>query len=222
MALKAKESTANGDENQKDEEKVDQHEKPELPNLRCQELYHGSKFFWRVQETIDFSIYLHFESNTVEVIAYDYHSQVEYNRLYFDENILHEIAGPEDITKRAKEYHAEMEQIGREGLKYENVLADERRKTVASLLMSKLQLIVNDKEANTKIIEFHGNLVEGQKSPVLDHKPESVIPVLVRRRRLSSSQEIAAALNDASDMEAKINVKLQEAEHLEHMAHVES
>mmetsp|Transcript_7311 Transcript_7311/g.12272 ORF Transcript_7311/g.12272 Transcript_7311/m.12272 type:complete len:256 (-) Transcript_7311:237-1004(-) len=198
---------------------------PELPSFRCRELYSGSKFYWRLQDTIEYHIYLHIESNEIEVIPYDNHKQLEYPRLYFSEEKLYNLAGPDKVAERVKlrmeEWDKENEKNAnkeQERPKVEDVTADERRQFVCALLMAKLQLTLVDKESKAKIVEFKMP-VEADTDPLLTNIPD-VKPVLVKRRRLSTTEEIEAALQSASELELQVNVKLHEAEELEGLAHL--
>jgi hypothetical protein len=57
-------------------------------------LLHGSKFFWRLQETLDFHIFIHddlesdlcklVKSKVIEIVAYDMKENLELPRLYFN------------------------------------------------------------------------------------------------------------------------------------------
>jgi hypothetical protein len=164
-------------------------------------------------------VYLHLESDCIEVIPYDNHSQNEYTRLYFWEEKLYTLAGPEKIAEKVKAQLAECEKTPMvEMPKEEDLMADGRRQFVVSLLMSKLQLSIPDQETKIKVVEFKMT-VESDMNPLLAAAPEGLKPVLVKRRRLSTTAEIEAALLEANDMELKINVKLHEAEELENLAH---
>jgi hypothetical protein len=192
----------------------------QAPSFRCRELYNGSKFYWRLQDTIEYHVYLHLESNCVEVIPYGNHKQVEYTRLYFAEEKLYTLVGPEKIAEKVKLRLQECEnKHPTETLpKEEDLLADERRQCVVSLLMSKLQLSIPNPETKVKVVSFK-MIVDAEANPELSSAPASVQPVLVKRRRLSTTEEIEAALLEANDMELKINVALTEAEQLENLAH---
>ena len=196
---------------------------PEVPSFRCREIYTGSKFYWRLQDTIEFNMYLHLEQNVIEIIPYDHHAQKEYDRLYFDENKLYSAVGAEKVTQAVKEImetHEKDKTPQDIRPKEEDVLADQRRQGEVSLLMSKLQLRVVDEETKTKAIICDLN-IDGDANPAFPGAPQGVTPVLVKRRRLSTTEEIEAALQSASALELKVNVKLHEAEELESLAHVE-
>lgn len=197
---------------------------PEAPSCRCRELYSGSKFYWRLQDTLEYHVYLHLDSNCIEVIPYDNHSQTEYDRLYFNEQKLFELVGLDKIMERVKERQVEFEKEREktnhhlEAPKEEDLLADERRQFVVSLLMSKLQFSIPDTTTGTKVVDCKLTVTE-ETDPLYKSPPDSVKPVLVKRRRLSTTAEIEAALLQATDMELEINVKLHEAEELENLAH---
>lgn len=198
---------------------------PEAPSFRCRELYSGSKFYWRLQDTIEYHLFLHLEGNIIEVIPYDNHSQKEYDRLYFDENKVHTLVGPEKIVEKVKarlaECEKDCEKTGSDKSampKEEDLMADERRQFVVSFLMSKLQLSIPDAATGTKVVEFKMT-VDPMTTPLFASAPASVKPVLVKRRRLSTTAEIEQALLQATDLELEINTKLQEAEQLENLAH---
>jgi hypothetical protein len=87
------------------------------------------------------------------------------------------------------------------------------------LLLNKLQLKVSDPETKVKVVEFKMS-VEGDANPLYASVPKEIKPVLVKRRRLSTTEEIEAALQSATEMELQINVKLHEAEELENLAHL--
>lgn len=224
QALEALEKKQNEDVNGTVQEEV-KVVSPELPSFRCRELYSGSKFYWRLQDTIEYHIYLHIESNDIEVIPYDNHKQLEYPRLYFSEEKLYHLAGPEKVAARVKLRMEDWEKENvknankeQERPKVEDVTADERRQFVCALLMAKLQLTLVDKESKTKTVEFK-MAVEADANPLLASVPD-MKPVLVKRRRLSTTEEIEAALQSASELELQVNVKLHEAEELEGLAHL--
>lgn len=219
---KMKNQVANGIEVKVEEPKV----QPELPSFRCRELYSGSKFYWRLQDTIEYHIYLHIETNDIEVIPFDHHIQKEYSRLYFSEAKLYQLAGPDKVAERVKARMAEWEEknennpkIDEERPKVADVTADERRQFICALLLNKLQLKVSDPETKVKVVEFKMS-VEGDANPLYASVPKEIKPVLVKRRRLSTTEEIEAALQSATEMELQINVKLHEAEELENLAHL--
>ena len=101
--------------------------------------------------------------------------------------------------------------------KEEDILADERRQFIVSLLLSKLHLSIPDSATGTKVVSFKATVAE-DANPLFATIPSGVKPVLVKRRRLSTTEEIEAALLQASEMEVEINVKLHEAEDLENFA----
>lgn len=161
------------------------------------------------------------ETNEVEVIPYDHHTQTEYPRLYFAEEKLFQLAGPDKIHAKVQARMAESENDDsiKEKPLVEDVTADERRQHVCALLLSKLQVEVTDPATKAMAVRFKITVSE-DVNPLLPDQPKELQPVLVNRRRLSTTEEIEAALQSASEMELKIKVKLHEAEDLENLAHV--
>ena len=51
-------------------------------------LYYGSKFFWRTQDNIDFSFYLHIALLIIEVVPFDVYKNKELDRIYLDKYMV--------------------------------------------------------------------------------------------------------------------------------------
>jgi hypothetical protein len=194
----------------------------ELASARCREVYSGSKLFWRNQETVEISIYLHIAQNCLEVIAFDYHSFFEYNRLYISENAAFEYITEKVIQNSVDEIKQNAMKIGGGNtpvtLPPDTLLFDEeRRVAVTTHILSRLNLEerINEKGLPQKYIiytfrESFDN--PGATTPFLPEAPAGVTPVLIPRRRLSSSAEIEAATTDMEGMQSALAASMQKAE----------
>lgn len=193
----------------------------ESANARCREIYSGSKLFWRNQETVEISIYLHIAQNCLEVIAFDYHSFFEYNRLYISEDAVFEYITENVIQESVNQYKLNASRANgglTTVLPPDKVLFDEeRRVAVTTHVMSRLDLgqRTNEKGQLQKYImyTFRENFDNpGAASPLLSEAPNGVTPVHIPRRRLSTSAEIEAATSDVYDMQSAVAESLDKAE----------
>lgn len=192
----------------------------ELATSRCREVYAGSKLFWRSQDTVDLSIYLHIAENCLEVIAFDYHSHTEYNRIYFNETTIFEYITPGVIRSNVDSYKSQtLKAAGARTVHFppDQVLFDEeRRVAVTSHILSRLvfheTLNENGLPARHIGYEYRENFDNPSGTSPLISKPADLTPVLIPRRRLSSSAEIEAAANDVTELQLAVAASLDKAE----------
>lgn len=185
-------------------------------DARCRALYTGSKFFWRTKDTFDLHIYLHIEPHCIEVIPFNYTTNMDAPRIYFSEPALIKCVGNERIQQLKQEridlYLAEQEES--EVLPPDDFLLDEaKRLAISSYLLSRLQL---DTLNDTKILKFETSAADdGSVNPVLASKPEDVKAVSVVRRRRSTGEEVESKLKDISEIQKAVDDLATNAENIE-------
>jgi hypothetical protein len=186
------------------------------PSARCRVMYTGSKFFWRSKETIDLHMYLHIYEKCVEVIGYHTEGSQELPRLYLSEDHLVSVIGATNIEAKAmsrKETENVEAMAGKEHV-LKLIFEEEKRLLIASLLVSRLQMgTVTQNGMTTKGMVLSCSGV-GETIDVLAEKPEGLVPVRIKRRRHSSSDEINASMRTLSDMQNDLKSLTASAEKL--------
>lgn len=202
---------------------------PEAPGSRCNELYSGSKLFWRTQDNINIDIYLHKLEQIVEIIAYNAHTNISYPRIYLDQNKVIDSLGGEaavmlhvEQTKKKLVLEIDDYSYNLKAIPSDDVLiAEEKRLLVSSHIMSKLIQVGDAVEyaLNAAIVMNDPNATNSSTPyPVDSHVhalPSTLKPVLIARRRLSTTEEISSALNDVHAMNQELEVRRKAAEELE-------
>ena len=119
----------------------------EEESSRCRVLYTGSKHFWRTQDFLDITIYLHIEAKCLEVIAFDTNASFEYPRIYLDENKIYGM-----ITEKAVWDKVEAMKVVANGKKFKKELAprevlfqEEKRVLESSFVLQRLKLSADGK-----------------------------------------------------------------------------
>lgn len=192
------------------------------PTSRCKVMYTGTKFFWKTQDNFDIHIYLHKDAKCIEVIAYEGKANTELPRIYLNEELVVSLVGTEAIMERVKELQKDASSKRfKEALPPEHILfEEEKRIAVSSHIVSHLQAGPENsrKSIYNKSLRYVPKSEvadgEGGNSPVYETKPESVIPVFIKRRRHSSEEEIKETLDDLSSMQSDIRQMTQKAERL--------
>mmetsp|Transcript_8365 Transcript_8365/g.13874 ORF Transcript_8365/g.13874 Transcript_8365/m.13874 type:complete len:473 (+) Transcript_8365:72-1490(+) len=143
-------------------------------------LYHGSKLFWRTQDTLDLNIYHHLMPATVEVIGYDASKGKELNRLYLNYIQL------DSLVK----------------------LATGESSYVTSLtryIIQRLQLSSGTANKRLEYLKLASDMAD-DSSPLLDRPPIVLIPITVTRRRRTNAEEIEKTMthleNDRAELAA--------------------
>lgn len=171
-------------------------------------LYSGNKFYWRLQESLDFDIYHHFLAHCIEIIPYNCQKQKEMSRLYLDyEAMLLALEGPvaEEVEQRIndlkKDRFAEVpEKEGKLALK-EEILT----KKIVTYMLQRLRF-------EGGVCDFAPSSADDPDHfPVMEKRPVVLVPVVVTRRRRSSAEEINDTMLSIRDDRNAINASLEKA-----------
>mmetsp|Transcript_9030 Transcript_9030/g.13569 ORF Transcript_9030/g.13569 Transcript_9030/m.13569 type:complete len:434 (+) Transcript_9030:35-1336(+) len=185
---------------------------PALSCNRCREVYSGSKFFWRAKKTIEINLFVHFEQKCIEVCAYDNSIGEEYPRIYLDDEGVYKCIGGDKVIEQRVQARTENNTAEDTPVIPAEVLQDEeRRLAISSHIMSRLQLV--DNARNTVIYAYVPTIVAPEEpSPLHNTKPDRLTPVLIPRRRLSSSEEIENVLRNIASLEEDLQKRTANAE----------
>lgn len=164
-------------------------------------LYTGSKFFWRSQDNVDLHIYHHLLPHTIEVISYDTTRDREMNRIYLDYTCLWD---------NARHHYHNTSRDQRPLLDEES-----KRNVLTTYLLQRLQIETPAsppiKAENADATEDAPKVIlpemafvtlagdEHNRSPILEHPPVVLIPVVVTRRRRTNAEEIEATISHLAD-----------------------
>jgi hypothetical protein len=174
-------------------------------------MYNGSKLFWRTQENINIDIYLHLAENCVEVIGYDGHTNHTYPRLFFSLEKLLSLIGHSVVDTHFEQAKLKcIDEFNNLNIPLppdRDIRDEEIRLLVSSHILSKLQM-------HEKQFQYYFPEDALTENPLLSKAPDSVIPVLVNRRRLSTTQEINQAINALELSHNDIEEKRKQAEEL--------
>lgn len=183
---------------------------------RCKLLYSGSKLFWRTQDTYDIHIYLHNNTDCIELIPFEGKRNAEYDRLYFSESKLVKCIGEENIHEKVSEKKKEAaSQKFVRSLPPDSVLfEEEKRLAISTYLLSRIKVADEKKDLKLpgKGLDFTPDVAAD--SPLLDKVPDDVTPVFVPRRRHSTEAEIESKLKDISNLQEDIRQLSKRAEHI--------
>lgn len=165
-------------------------------------LYTGSKFFWRKKETIDVHIFHHVTSDTIEIIGYDLTFNKEMNRLYLNYDtfltMIEKHPNHAGFTRTDKETDEEEDR-------------KERRKTIVTCFLQRIQLTPSNTPGagvtSGNVISFVRLAADGDVQPLLESKPDSIIPMVVKdRKRRSNMEEIETTMRNLNvDREAMVD-----------------
>lgn len=162
-------------------------------------LYNGSKLFWRSQETLDIHVYHHIVPNCVEVISFHVKNHKELNRIYIDLTSLEATLQVEISLKCAQE----REKLAKDkfaSIDHAAIFADVQRKLITSYILAHLNLAGDG-------IEFATDTVG-----VLLTAPPAVMPLSVKRRRRTNSEEIETTIKDLQEDRNALCVATAKAE----------
>jgi AcrR family transcriptional regulator len=160
----------------------------QIEGIHYKLLYTGRKLYWRTQESVDFSFYYHFESKTVEIIAFHIESMDEINRLYLDHVILTKII--EQLFARKT---FDSDDLAIIAAQTELEKEESLRLTLTTFILSRLCAV--DEAATiyggSNSITFKLTPSDPTKLyPLLAAHPVNLHPVHVNARRRSSTEEI--------------------------------
>jgi hypothetical protein len=162
-------------------------------------LYHGSKFFWKFQKSIDLTIYSHLLASVLEVVAFDVERHRELQRIYLDgvsveQNV--EAALQEEVDCRKKILSRDRFAV----VPSEDVLRDEvRRNLLTTTILQRLQLHsdISDRMFEIGLVFVTNSDDACKQNPCLDRPPSVVVPVVIAaRRRKSTASEINNAISN--------------------------
>lgn len=201
-------------------------EKPYEEGTDYKLIYSGCKFFWRTREEIELSMYLHVDSEAIEVIAFDLlnASLRELPRIYLSHPIIASLAEASFLSQVAimKERHAiektaHLHEASDQSMlerKSGDARDDDDRvdepvfdafKEVATFIVQRLQFqasadILNglSSSAVSKAVVFSSHPSDGDRvlAAVLHLPPTQLRPVRVVRRRRTNGQEEVLAQQD--------------------------
>eukprot|EP00602_Paraphysomonas_sp_CaronLab_P007717 CAMPEP_0185027064 /NCGR_PEP_ID=MMETSP1103-20130426/11880_1 /TAXON_ID=36769 /ORGANISM="Paraphysomonas bandaiensis, Strain Caron Lab Isolate" /LENGTH=404 /DNA_ID=CAMNT_0027560907 /DNA_START=145 /DNA_END=1359 /DNA_ORIENTATION=- len=193
---------------------------PAISNNRCREIYSGSKFFWRTKKTLEINLFVHFEQKCIEVCAYDNSTGEEYPRIYLKEETVYNYIGGDTAIQHRVQTRSDSRINGGLSVPPVDVLHDEeRRLAISSHIMTCLQLpddiLTPDGDVGKNSIKYifsPTTVAQDAGSPLLSTKPADLTPVLIPRRRLSSSEEIENVLQNIASMEQDLQKRTANAE----------
>lgn len=201
-------------------------EKPYEEGTDYKLIYSGCKFFWRTREEVELSMYLHVDSQAIEVIAFDLlnASLRELPRIYLSHPIIASLAEASFLSQMAimKERRAIEKMVHLNDASDQSTLErksgdardDDDRvdapvfdafKEVATFIVQRLQFqaaadILNglSSSAVSKAVVFSSHPSDGDRvlAAVLPLPPTQLRPVRVVRRRRTNGQEEVLAQQD--------------------------
>ena len=117
----------------------------EIESARCRVMYSGNKHFWRTQDNLDITIYLHIDAKCLEVIAFEAKVNTEYPRLYLDETKILSMLTEEMVWQKvAAVEEAEGKKKFKKELPPRDILfAEEKRLCVSTFVLQRLKLCVD-------------------------------------------------------------------------------
>jgi hypothetical protein len=197
--IEEKNSDNNGPENQP------QHTPPPLPELDEQKqpeqeegrdyrlLYSGSKFYWRTQHTVDFDIYHHFATKTIEIVPHNNTHQKEMNRIYINyESACQLVAHSVDVEVENKVKAIVNDRFAKQP-DLEAIREDVLVQKMVTYLLSRLHFEADDGHGKAKITALSQDAFPTEFLHA-EH-PEGLIPIKVTRRRRSTAEEIDETIN---------------------------
>ena len=158
-------------------------------------LHEGPKLFWRQHITLYIHIYLHVDSDCVEVIGFNSEKFKEMNRSYLSYSMLKTITESAAV-KRLEALLLEREEYGYRGptLSEDELLAQEKEKAIVGHILNQMHLIEAQIE-DFRYIPAKGTIeTEG---PELTVVPEEVSPVIITRRRHTNMDDVNKVLHSS-------------------------
>jgi hypothetical protein len=137
----------------------------EEESARCRILYTGNKHFWRTQDHLDITIYLHIDAKCLEVIAFEAKANFEYPRLYLNEaKILTMLTEKAIWDKVALFEEVENKKKFKKELPPKDILfLEEKRLLVSSFVLKRLKLSLDGSAPPLARGISDGNLMEATK-----------------------------------------------------------
>jgi hypothetical protein len=240
----------------------------EEESARCRVLYTGNKHFWRTQDNLDITIYLHIDAKCLEVIAFEGKANFEFPRIYLDESkIMAMITEKVILEKVAKVVEAENKKKFKKELPPPDILfSEEKRLCESSFILQRLKLSIEDipapvstppstSTAESSLVDATKGLLASQSLQMMSlgvsspkgpgggggfstktvtyvpyHKDKetnvnfnissgTVTPVLIKRRRHSTDQEIKDTIHSVEEMQQDIRTITKKAESIANMVH---
>ena len=155
-------------------------------------LHEGPKLFWRQHTTLYIHIYLHVETDCVEVIGFNPEKFKEMNRSYLSYSILKTLTESVAV-KRLEALLLEREEYGYRGAiqSEEELLIQEKEKAIVGHILDQMHLV---KAENASFIEdFRYIPSKGTmetKGPEVTIIPEELSPVVITRRRHTNMDDV--------------------------------
>ena len=142
--------------------------KQEVESERCRVLYTGNKHFWRTQDNLDITIYLHIDAKCIEVIAFEGKANTEYPRIYLDEKKILSMITEDSIWEKVNqtEAAANKKKFKKELPPREILFAEEKRLCISTFILQRLKLSVVNKGGAAPSLARNlsdGNLLDATK-----------------------------------------------------------
>jgi hypothetical protein len=162
-------------------------------------MYSGSKYFWRQKSDIEFHMYMHTLSHTVEVIPFEIAKGREMPRVYLDRYSM-DVFVKDDALAHTKAKITASTQGGKYSnnmskVEEEAMVEDTKRVLIATHIMARLQMDSSGAEPKMQYLPLSG---DPDTNSLLDAPNSALVPVPVMRRRRTSNEEIKNKLNDLS------------------------
>lgn len=180
-------------------------------------LYSGSKFYWRIQLNVDYDIYHHFESKTIEIIPHNNNHQKELPRFYLDYDLAVNMVA--DAVEAEVENRIKNDAMTNRFAAPSNkdaIREDVRLQKLVTYLLSRLMFENDENHGRASIVELTGD--HFPENFQLKEPPPSIVPMKVTRRRRSSTEEIdetmgnlAMSLDHASKLSSEATLHVHRA-----------
>ena len=176
-------------------------------------MYSGSKYFWRQKADIEFHMYMHTLSHTIEVIPFEIAKGREMQRVYLDRYSM-DVFVKDDALAHTKAKITASTQGG----KYSNnmskaeeeaMVEDTKRVLIATHIMARLQMDSTGAEPKMQYLPLSG---DPDTKSLLDAPNSALVPVPVMRRRRTSNEEIKNKLNDLTLDQEKLAYAINRAQ----------
>lgn len=156
-------------------------------------LYSGSKFYWRTQHTVDFDIYHHFATKTIEIIPHNNTHQKEMNRIYLNYDSACQMIQDAVDTEVENRVKAVTNDRFAKAPDKQAIREDVLLQKLVTYLLSRLHFEADDGHGKAKITA----LSQDSFPPDFLHAehPAGLIPIKVTRRRRSTAEEIDETIN---------------------------
>lgn len=156
-------------------------------------LYSGSKFYWRTQHTVDFDIYHHFATKTIEIIPHNNTHQKELNRIYVNYDAACLLVAQSVDTEVENRVKAIVNDRFAKPPDRKAIREDVLVQKLVTYLLSRLHFEADDGHGKAKISALSQDAFPADFLHA-DH-PAGLIPIKVTRRRRSTAEEIDETIN---------------------------